>query len=102
MKRKFINAKHFQYQFVLRQKPETFEERNQELHSTVRTADLGTTLRLLASGADPNFFHPEKGTRPMHVAARTGQSLQVELLFLHGAQTDAPDYLGQSAVEHAM
>lgn len=50
--------KHFQYYFVLRQKPETFEERNQELHSTVRTSDLGTTLRLLASGADPNFFHP--------------------------------------------
>ncbi len=44
----------------------------------------------------------EKGTRPLHVAARNGQTVQVELLYLHGAHTAAPDYLGQTPVEHAL
>ncbi|ODN04062.1 ARF GTPase-activating protein GIT2 [Orchesella cincta] len=102
VKRKFIHLKHFLHQFVLRPNSDPFDVRNQELHSTVRTGALDTTLRLLASGADPNFFHPEKGTTPIHVAARNGQAHQVELLFLHGAHMDAADYLGQTPVEHAL
>ena len=101
VKKRFITAKHLNFQFVLRQKAETFKERNEELHCTVRTADIGTALRLIASGADPNFFHPERGTRPLHVACRSGQALQVELLFVHGAEIDAPDYLGQTPADHA-
>ncbi|CAG7816732.1 unnamed protein product [Allacma fusca] len=101
VKKRFITLKHCQFQFVLRQKQDTFDVRNEELHSTVRTSDIGTALRLIASGADPNFFHPERGTRPLHVACRSGQSLQVELLFVHGAQIDAPDYLGQTPADHA-
>lgn len=54
-KRKFIIAKHLYCQFVHRQKSDSLSN---ELHSTVRTADIGTSLRLLASGGDPNFFHP--------------------------------------------
>lgn len=57
-KRKFIHLKHFLHQFVFRPNSDPFDVRNQELHSTVRTSALDTTLRLLASGADPNFFHP--------------------------------------------
>ena len=38
----------------------------------------------------------------MHVAAKNGQDLQVELLFLFGALTHATDYLGQTPLEHAM
>lgn len=38
----------------------------------------------------------------MHVAAKNGQALQTELLFLHGAHMDAADYLGQTPVEHAL
>ena len=30
----------------------------QQLHASVRTANLETSLRLLASGADPNYVHP--------------------------------------------
>lgn len=43
-----------------------------------------------------------KGTRPIHVAARNGQASQVELLYLHGANPAAPDYLGQTPMDHAM
>jgi len=50
--------KHVQYRFVSRSESDSFEVRNQELHSTVRTGALDTTLRLLAAGADPNYFHP--------------------------------------------
>jgi len=98
-KRKFITAKHLMCQFVRKQKSDSLSN---ELHSTVRTSDIGTSLRLLASGGDPNFFHPVQGTRPLHVAARHGQGPQIELLFLHGAQTDGLDYLGQTPVEHAL
>lgn len=30
----------------------------QQLHSSVRTNNLETCLRLLSKGADPNYFHP--------------------------------------------
>lgn len=36
---------------------DTEEELDQQLHSSVRTANLETSLRLLAQGADPNYFH---------------------------------------------
>lgn len=32
-------------------------EASQELHSSVRTANLVTSLRLLSQGADPNYYH---------------------------------------------
>jgi len=30
----------------------------QQLHSSVRTSNLETCLRLLSKGADTNYFHP--------------------------------------------
>ncbi|CAB3383991.1 Hypothetical predicted protein [Cloeon dipterum] len=51
---------------------------------------------MLAQGADPNFLHPEKGTRPLHVAAKEGQAGQVELLLVYGASATGSDAHGQT------
>ena len=71
----FIRAKHQMLSFIIQQswaddsKPPTAEsneevvcirmeeEASQELHSSVRTANLETSLRLLSQGANPNYFH---------------------------------------------
>lgn len=42
-------------------------------------------FRFLALGADPNYADPEKGNTPLHVAAKENQQLQVELLWVYGA-----------------
>ncbi|XP_054273638.1 ARF GTPase-activating protein GIT2 isoform X2 [Macrosteles quadrilineatus] len=91
----FIRAKHQLSSYVLRSS-DTEEELNQQLHSSVRTGNLETSLRLLAQGADPNYYHEEKGTRPIHVAARAGQIGQVELLVSHGADPGALDMQGNT------
>lgn len=52
----FIRAKHQLLSYVLRSS-DTEEELNQQLHSSVRTGNLETSLRLLAQGADPNYYH---------------------------------------------
>ena len=46
---------------------------NKQLHSCVRTSHVETTLRLLMFGAQPNYVDANKGTSPMHVAAKEGQ-----------------------------
>lgn len=43
----------------------------------------------------------EKGTTPLHVAARAGQNLQVELLIANGANSSAVDLNGQLAADIA-
>ncbi|CAG2227069.1 GIT2 [Mytilus edulis] len=73
----------------------------QQLHSSVRTSNLETCLRLLSKGADPNYFHPEKGNCPLHVAAQSGQPLQVELLVIYGADPGAFDSNGKTPIDHA-
>ena len=59
----FIRAKHQILAFVYR--PARDEgcqsedaDLSRQLHSSVRTANLETSLRMLAQGADANFFHP--------------------------------------------
>jgi ankyrin repeat protein len=74
---------------------------SRQLHSSVRTANLETSLRLLSCGADPNFFHPEKGTFPLHVAAGAGQASQVELLLVYGADPGSLDSFGKTPADHA-
>ncbi|XP_073982977.1 ARF GTPase-activating protein GIT1 [Rhodnius prolixus] len=96
----FIRAKHQDLQFISKSS-DTEEELNLQLHSIVRTANLETTLRLLAQGADPNFLHPEKGSRVLHVAAKAGQLYQVELLFINGADIMGWDSLGNTAAHVA-
>ena len=58
-------------------------------------------MRLLSQGADPNYFHPEKNSTPLSVAAKAGQVCQVELLLVYGADPAALDLLGKNAAEHA-
>ncbi|KAF6205510.1 hypothetical protein GE061_019683 [Apolygus lucorum] len=96
----FIRAKHKDLQYVLRSSV-TKEELNLQLHSSVRTSNLETSLRLLAQGADPNFLHPDKGNRSFHVAAKAGQLSQIELLFVHGADPTAKDQHGNSPMHIA-
>lgn len=113
----------------------------QQLHSSVRTGNLETCLRLLTLGAQANFFHPvrpsvfksiisvflhvffffflsnsgscsgffyvdhclgqEKGSTPLHVAAKAGQVSQVELLTVYGADPGAPDSRGKTPIDCA-
>lgn len=99
----------------------------QQLHSSVRTGNLETCLRLLSLGAQANFFHPvrspildafvvslgssrssqrflplqEKGNTPLHVAARAGQVSQAELLTVYGADPGAPDSNGKTPIDYA-
>ena len=67
----------------------------------MRTPNLETSLRLLSQGADPNYFHPEKNSTPLSVAAKAGQVCQVELLLVYGADPAAVDLQGRSAADYA-
>ncbi|XP_072921945.1 ARF GTPase-activating protein GIT2a isoform X5 [Hemitrygon akajei] len=74
---------------------------SKQLHSSVRTGNLETCLRLLSLGAQANFFHPEKGNTPLHVASKGGQILQAELLAVYGADPGAPDANGKTPSDNA-
>ena len=74
---------------------------SKQLHSSVRTANLETSLRLLSCGGDPNFIHQEKGTSPLHVAAGAGQASQVELLLVYGADPGILDSSGKTPIDYA-
>ncbi|XP_076665674.1 ARF GTPase-activating protein GIT1 isoform X2 [Andrena cerasifolii] len=104
VKADFIKAKHQQLMFILRPSKEeccSEEELSRQLHSSVRTSNLETSLRLLAQGANPNYFYKEKGTTPLHVAARAGQALQFELLIANGGNPSMIDSSGQTPAEIA-
>lgn len=96
----FIRAKHQSLSFVFRPSKDDVSsddaDLSQQLHSSVRTNNLETSLRLLSQGADANFFHPEKRTTPLHVAAQAGQALQVELLLVYGANPNEEDQQGRT------
>ncbi|XP_034950265.1 ARF GTPase-activating protein GIT1 [Chelonus insularis] len=104
IKADFIRAKHQQLTFVLRQSKDescSEEELSKQLHSSVRTANLETSLRLLVQGGNPNYFYKEKGTTPLHVAARAGQALQLELLIANGGNPNLIDANGHIPAEIA-
>ncbi|KAL7836218.1 hypothetical protein AOLI_G00275020 [Acnodon oligacanthus] len=105
-KAEFIRAKYQMLAFVHRapcrdEDSCTAKDLSKQLHSSVRTGNLETCLRLLSLGAQANFFHPEKGTTPLHVAAKAGQVSQVELLSVYGADPGAPDANGNTPIEYA-
>lgn len=105
----FIRAKHVNLSYVL--KPTLDEgvnnatnlevELSKQLHASVRSGNLETSLRLLVQGADPNFFHDEKGSTPLHVATRSGQLSQMELLLVYGADVNALDSQGNTPLDVA-
>ncbi|GFG32134.1 hypothetical protein Cfor_06897 [Coptotermes formosanus] len=101
----FIRAKHQMLAFVFRPgKDDTVlleDDLSRQLHSSVRTCNLETSLRLLSQGADPNYFHEEKGTTPLHVAAKAGQVSQAELLVVYGADPGAEDSQGKTPIDYA-
>jgi len=101
----FIRAKHQLLSYVFKPAKDdlqiTESDLSKQLHSSVRTPNLETSLRLLSQGADPNYFHPEKNSTPLAVAAKAGQVCQVELLLVYGADPAAVDLAGKTASEHA-
>uniref|UniRef100_A0A8D0E6P5 GIT ArfGAP 2 n=1 Tax=Salvator merianae TaxID=96440 RepID=A0A8D0E6P5_SALMN len=105
-KAEFIRAKYQMLAFVHRlpcrdDDSVTAKDLSKQLHSSVRTGNLETCLRLLSLGAQANFFHPEKGNTPLHVAAKTGQILQAELLAVYGADPGTPDSSGKTPIDYA-
>lgn len=122
----FIRAKHVQLAFVLKPNLKQFEDPNgpcgsgsgsstvpglaptalevelsKQLRAAVRSPNLETSLRLLVQGANPNYYHEEKGSMPLHVAAKSGQAAQLELLIVFGADLAARDGAGSTAAEVA-
>ncbi|XP_055624829.1 ARF GTPase-activating protein Git isoform X2 [Toxorhynchites rutilus septentrionalis] len=104
----FIRAKHVNLSYVLKPSledavsPGNLEvELSKQLHASVRSANLETSLRLLVQGADPNYFHDEKGSTPLHVAVRSGQLSQMELLLVYGADMNTLDSQGNTPLDVA-
>lgn len=83
----FIRAKHQNLVFINRPSKtndDSDSDISEQLHSSVRTSNLKTSLRLLVAGANPNYIHHEKGNSPLHVAAKSNQLSQIELLLCWG------------------
>ncbi|XP_045514781.1 ARF GTPase-activating protein Git isoform X5 [Pieris brassicae] len=102
IKSEFILAKHLRLAYVLRaRRDEPPSELGRQLHSAVRSSSLDTGMRLLAQGADPNYYNQEKGNMCLHVACRAGQPAQAELLVAWGADPTAKDSAGNTPSECA-
>uniref|UniRef100_A0A182QWG5 Arf-GAP domain-containing protein n=1 Tax=Anopheles farauti TaxID=69004 RepID=A0A182QWG5_9DIPT len=103
----FIRAKHVQLAYVLKPSFQIEDgsslevELSKQLHASVRAGNLETSLRLLVQGADPNFYHEDKGSTPLHVAVKSGQLSQIELLLVYGADVNALDAQGNTPLELA-
>lgn len=104
----FIRAKHLHQAFVFRptgnkeDPPSTEVELSRQLHGAVRTNNLETSLRLLSQGANPNYFHPEKNnSTALHIACKSGQAGQVELLLVYGSDPGAIDRNGRTPSDYA-
>ncbi|KAH8252636.1 hypothetical protein KR032_000967 [Drosophila birchii] len=98
----FIKAKHVNLAFVLKPSLQDDDDGNgtagsleqelsRQLHASVRTSNLETSLRFLVQGADPNYYHEDKLSTPLHMAAKFGQASQIEMLLIYGADVNALD-----------
>ncbi|XP_064552157.1 ARF GTPase-activating protein Git [Drosophila montana] len=108
----FIKAKHVNLNFVLKPSLQDDDdssgggsnleqELSRQLHASVRTSNLETSLRFLVQGADPNYYHEEKCSTPLHMAAKFGQASQIEMLLIYGADVNALDGNGMTPLELA-
>ncbi|XP_054736680.1 ARF GTPase-activating protein Git [Anastrepha obliqua] len=106
----FIKSKHINLVFALKSNLQEEgvisginleNELSRQLHASVRTSNLETSLRLIVQGANPNYFHDEKRSTPLHVAAKFGQASQIELLIVYGADINAIDGNGLTPLEVA-
>ncbi|KAK4471374.1 hypothetical protein MN116_004808 [Schistosoma mekongi] len=98
----FIREKYMFLGFFKKPRNINQDDLNQQLHASVRTGVLETSLYLLALGANPNFLHPAKGTAPIHVACQYGQIGQVELLLAYGADICIRDSTGKTVIDLAL
>ena len=82
----FIYAKHKNFQFILKPEidkslsnQELVNELSKQLHSSVRTSNLDTSLRFLVQGADPNYFHD------VRILQKENSKMisKIEILFLY-------------------
>ena len=107
IKSDFIRAKHLHQVFVFRpgskeDPPSSETELSRQLHGAVRTNNLETSLRLLSQGANPSYFHPEKNnSTALHIACKSGQAGQVELLLVYGSDPGAVDKNGRTPSDYA-
>ncbi|EDW47289.1 GM20501 [Drosophila sechellia] len=108
----FIKAKHVNLTFVLKPSLQDDDDGNgsagsleqelsRQLHASVRTSNLETSLRFLVQGADPNYYHEDKLSTPLHMAAKFGQASQIEMLLIYGADVGALDGNGMTPLELA-
>ncbi|KAH8401082.1 hypothetical protein KR009_002885 [Drosophila setifemur] len=108
----FIKAKHVSLTFVLKPSLQDDDdasggcgnleqELSRQLHASVRTSNLETSLRFLVQGADPNYYHEDKLSTPLHMAAKFGQASQIEMLLIYGADVNALDGNGMTPLELA-
>ncbi|KMY92837.1 ARF GTPase-activating protein Git [Drosophila simulans] len=108
----FIKAKHVNLTFVLKPSLQDDDDGNgsagsleqelsRQLHASVRTSNLETSLRFLVQGADPNYYHEDKLSTPLHMAAKFGQASQIEMLLIYGADVNALDGNGMTPLELA-
>ncbi|CAD5208118.1 unnamed protein product [Bursaphelenchus xylophilus] len=103
-KENFIKQKYLQNEFTIRPSKEernSLEDLNRQLWSVARSSRVETTLKLLALGADPNYADVDNGLAAVHVAAKEGQILQIELLAIYGADVAQRTAGGQTAAEIA-
>ncbi|TNN12194.1 ARF GTPase-activating protein [Schistosoma japonicum] len=98
----FIREKYLFLGFFKKPRNINQDDLNQQLHASVRTGVLETSLYLLALGANPNFLHSVKGTAPIHVACQYGQIGQVELLLAYGADICIRDSSGKTVIDLAL
>ncbi|KAH8280566.1 hypothetical protein KR018_010269 [Drosophila ironensis] len=108
----FIKAKHVNLTFVLKPSLQDDDdagsgggnleqELSRQLHASVRTSNVETSLRFLVQGADPNYYHEDKLSTPLHMAAKFGQASQIEMLLVYGADVNALDGNGLTPLELA-
>uniref|UniRef100_A0A914DYF7 Arf-GAP domain-containing protein n=1 Tax=Acrobeloides nanus TaxID=290746 RepID=A0A914DYF7_9BILA len=97
-KEAYIKAKYVELAFAIRPNIDdlSLDDLNKQLWSCVRTSHVETALRLLALGADPNYADPDKGNTPLHIAAKENQGLQVELLWIYGADVAQQNLAGHT------
>ncbi|KAI6203362.1 Arf-GAP domain-containing protein [Aphelenchoides besseyi] len=100
-KESFIKAKYVQHAFTIRppkSEDGTAADLNRQLWSCSQSKQH---FDFLALGADPNYADSEKGNTSMHIAAKEGQILQVELLWIYGADVAQKNAAGLTPTEVA-
>jgi ankyrin repeat protein len=71
-----------------------------ELHDDAVAGDLGNLLVQLSDGADANV-HDSNGATPLHLAVANGRATVVEALLCHGADPNATNAYGETAISDA-